>query len=117
MENTKHLYIVSFGDSKQYRIEVSDDKVNGVAKDTRLVQFENELNEYLKQEFPEGTFAFYTTPKVTEISEAHRDQFESYPPLNEEAVDEIKKVLVKEVKVMTADKQLNDNAPWNTVPA
>lgn len=115
MENTKHLYIVSFGDSKQYRISCEEGCLDGSSKDTALVRLENDLNEYLKQEFPGGTFAYFTTPKVTEISLEHESQFATYPELTDEAVEDIKKVLKREVAVMDADKALNDNAPWANV--
>lgn len=112
MENTgnKHLYIVTFGDSRQYRL-FFDKK-----EDTPLIRMENELNSYLKERFPDDTFAYYTTPKIVEISPEHASQFEQYPMLDAAAIDDIKKVLVEEIEDMRSEKVLNSNAPYADAP-
>lgn len=115
MENKKNIYIVSFGDSEQYRLPAADLTSSGNANEEMLVKLEKELNSYLRQRFPEDVFAYYTTPKVTEISAEHAPQYASYPVLDKAAVDEIKRVLEREVKVMRAEKQLDDNAPWSNI--
>lgn len=114
MENNKHIYIVSFGDSKEYKLEYEGAESNA-ENEASLIKLENYLNAFLKEKFPNGSFAYYTTPKITEIAPEHMSQFESYPPLDDEAVEEIKKVLVREVKVMNSDKELNSNALWSDV--
>ncbi len=116
MESTRHLYIVSFGDSDKYRFSFTDSDLEGARKDTPLVKLENELNAYLKERFPESTFAYFTTPKVTEIDPSHESQYMQYPELDDKAVEAIKKVLVTEVKEMEAARELNDNAPYANAP-
>lgn len=111
MENTRKFYIVSFGDSQQYRLTVEIDPEDENAHESKLINLEKELNAYLKQRFPEDTFAYFTTPKVTEISADHEDQYASYPLLDNKAMDAIKKVLVREVQVMESEKELDRNAP------
>lgn len=115
MENNSKIYIVSFGDSEKYRLPVLEDNSEDHPHDTPLVRLENELNSYLKERFPEDTFAYFTTPKVTEISALHADQYASYPMLDDAAVEEIKKVLVREIEVMQSEKQLDSDAPWSNI--
>lgn len=115
MENNKHIYIVSFGDSKEYRLEFDNDSPNGDSQDSSLVNLENELNAYLKEKFPNETFAYYTTPKVLDVAPEKNAEFESYPLLDNQAVEEIKEVLIREIKVMNSDKELNANAQWSDV--
>lgn len=116
METTKHLYIVSFGDSDKYRLSYTDADLEGADKDSPLVKLENELNAYLKERFPESTFAYFTTPKVTELDPSHESQYMQYPELDAAAIEAIKKVLVKEVEEMNSARELNDNAPWADAP-
>lgn len=117
MNRIKHIYIVSFGDSRKYRFVFDDIYENGKHKDTPLVKLENYLNSYLKKEFPGETFAYYTTPKITEVSPEHESQFTSYPPLDEKAVEEIKAELKREIMVMNEARQQSSDAPWNDVNA
>ncbi|MBD5371358.1 MAG: hypothetical protein HDR80_09490 [Bacteroides sp.] len=104
-KNSARLYIVRFGNSDQYLLhDISD-----------LASVETELNTYLREKFPDETFAYFTTPKVTEISPEHESQFVSYPALDANAVEAIKAVLVKEVEVMEANKEIDSNAPFANV--
>ncbi len=118
MENTNRLFIVSFGDSRKYRMEYTDAKdPYSLDHSAPFTEIEAELNEYLKSQFPDESFAYYTSPKVTEVSWEHRDQYMNYPVLDDKAIADIKKVLVKEVKDMNDNRELNSDAPWNDVPA
>lgn len=56
-ENTR-LYIISFGDSRKYRLLYNPE--SGIAESALLpfVKYEKELNEYLSQQFPGDTFAY-----------------------------------------------------------
>ena len=113
MESKNKLYIVSFGDSRKYRlpfVELPSDR-------TPLANMEKELNEYRKKEFPDDNFAYFTTPKVTEVDWDHRDKYESYPLLDGKAIEEIKKVLSEEVKDMRSTQEMNDDAPFSDVNA
>ena len=117
MEKNNRLFIVSFGDSRQYRMEYADaNDPNALVHSAPFAKIEEELNDYLKAEFPDETFAYYTSPKVTEIDWSHRDQYASYPVLDASAIDSIKKLLAKEVREMNANRELNDNAPYADAP-
>ncbi len=117
MEKKNRLFIVSFGDSRQYKMEYADaNDPNALVHSAPFAKIEEELNDYLKSEFPDETFAYYTSPKVTEIDWSHRDQYASYPELNREAIDSIKKLLAKEVRDMNDTRVLNDNAPYANAP-
>ena len=117
MENTNRLFIVSFGDSRQYRMEYADARdPRALVHSAPFAEIENELNSYLKGKFPDETFAYYTSPKVTEVDWSHRDQYASYPVLDQKAIEDIKKLLVKEIEDMNANRELNDNAPFADAP-
>lgn len=111
MENTeKRLYIVSFGHSDSYEIYGTESAVK-----ERLSAIESELNSYLGGLFPEDTFAYYTTPRVTEVEPGHAARYEGYRKLDEEAVESIKKVLVNEVRNMNDQNELDSDAPFANV--
>lgn len=117
MEKKNRLFIVSFGDSRKYRMEYSDAlDPQALVHSAPFTEIENELNSYLKSEFPDETFAYYTSPKVTEVDWSHRDQYSDYPLLDAKAIDSIKKLLANEVRDMNANRQLNDNAPFADAP-
>lgn len=109
METKYKLYIVSFSDSKKYRLEV----INGDL--SALVAVEERLKKYLKTLFPNGSYTYYTTPKLTEISWEHRDQYAGYPELNDKAVQEIEEELKKEVRVENSVHALDRDAPWSQI--
>ena len=120
MESKNKLYIVSFGDSRKYRfpfVELPSEDGLHHSDRTPLANMEKELNEYLKKEFPDDNFAYFTTPKVTEVDWDHRDKYESYPLLDGKAIEEIKKVLSEEVKDMRSTQEMNDDAPFSDVNA
>lgn len=111
MENTK-IYIVSFSDSNKYLLKDSQAEA-----DSRMVAIEKELNEFLAEKFPEDTFAYYTTPKVVEISPDREAEFKGYEMLDAQAVEAIKKELVDEIRNMNANKKMDLNAPFADVNA
>lgn len=113
MENKKRLLIVRFGDSKQYRLEFEDNSTHPYVHPNPLAPVEKELNDCLEKEFPGKTFAYYTTPQVTEISWEHRDQYSDYPVLDANAVQEIKNTLRGEIEDMDDVKEINRNAPYD----
>lgn len=100
-------YIVSFGNSDRYFLHDVDNKT--------LANIEAQLNAFLKSKFPDETFAYYTTPKVDEVSDKNRDKYKSYPPLDAKAIESIKKVLTTEVADMEANRNLNSDAPFANV--
>lgn len=114
MESKKRLYIVSFGDSRKYRVEVDDHSTTYV-HENHFLKLEKELNDYLAEKFPDSTFAYYTTPRVTEVDVCHAAKYDGYPELDGKAVEEIKKVLVEEIRNMESQRGLDNNAPFADV--
>lgn len=118
MENKKRLYIVSFGDSRKYRLPFEensyDDNLHHSDR-SPLNKVERELNAYLKAKFPDKMFSYFTTPKVEEVAWDERDKYESYPLLDETAMTDIKGVLVREVQDMQSTRELNSDAPFSDV--
>ncbi len=105
----KHLYIISFGDSNKYRL-VTDCDAQHIS---RLADYEKQLNDYLHGLFPGETFAYFTTPKVEEISMAHADQYASYPELDDKALEDIKALLKTELENREDQKEMDSDAPFN----
>lgn len=114
MENKeKKLYIISFGESRKYRLLVDPAEADGSEKKTSpLVYYEKELNDYLAEKFPGDTYTYFTTPKVEEVYVSHLDQYADYPEFTDEALETVKEELVREINVMNADRELNSDAPW-----
>lgn len=106
MENT--VYIVSFGDSRHYILNVTEGNNREV-----LAQYEKELNDYLGEKFPGQTFAYYTTPRITPATQA--DLSAGYPELTPEALPRLKAEALREVQVMNAEKSLDCDAPWSEI--
>ncbi|MCM1152468.1 MAG: hypothetical protein NC328_02290 [Muribaculum sp.] len=116
METTKHIYLVSFGNSDEYRLETQEILVPGKGyKVLAIDEIENEIKEYLTGKFPGIPLAYYFTPKVTEISVSHESEYRGYKPLNDEALQQIKKNLTTEVENMEANDRLDRNAPYADV--
>lgn len=117
MSNENRLYIVSFGDSRQYKLRLPGNDAARGSNAQKFVNVENELNAYLKSLFPEETFAYFTTAKVEEVPAGKEEEYASYPSLDDKAIAEIKENLRREVTNMNFQKQLDSDAPFNDVPA
>lgn len=104
------LLIVSFGSSDKYLLSGDADSVS-----KRLANLESELNADLKAKYPSDTFAYYTTPRVTEVYPENADRFSGYAPLDTAAVTSIKHVLEREVEEMESTRCLNNDAPYANV--
>lgn len=113
-EDNVRLYIISFGDSRKYRLFYDPQTGNAKSALLPFVEYENELNDYLSKQFPGETFAYYTTPRITEVEADHADRYASYPEFDSRAMDEVKKELVKEIKVMNDNRERNSNDPWGS---
>ena len=109
-ENGGKIYLVSFGNSDKYLLHD-----NSAGEKSELARIESELNAFLRKKFPDETFAYFTTPRVTEISPAHASQYSDCALLDTRALESIKKVLAREVEDMEAARRLNDNAPFANV--
>ncbi len=108
--NLEKIYLVSFGNSKKYILRDTE-----VGEKSKLTRIEAELNDYLRKQFADETFAYFTSPRVDEISAEGADKYASYPKLDAEAVESIKKVLAKEVKNMEFQQTLDSDAPFSNV--
>lgn len=108
----KRLYIVSFGDSREYRYEYeSDSQTGALVHSDPFAAIEKELNDYLSERFPGETFAFFTSPRATEVDPSHESLLAAYPPLDAKAVDELKAQLAREVEQRAAVERDNSNVP------
>ncbi len=116
METRKHLYIVSFANSNKYRYEF-DAPANAESLHNSLAfeKLEKQLNQNLKKEFPEEPIAYYTSARVEEISPDHREKWSQFPPLDEQALATIEKLLAKEIRDQLATQELNSDAPWSDI--
>lgn len=111
METKRRLYLVSFADSRQYRLEFDDvDNKDPFHHTNPLAGVEKELKEALDKEFAGRCTAYYTTPKVEEIPLKDHAKYDDYPVLDAKAVDAIKKEIITEAKVRQADDLNNANA-------
>lgn len=116
MDKRTRLLLVSFGNSKQYRLEYKvPEKATALHKPSPVENIEEEVRQYLEKEFPGQYLAYFTTPKVEEMSLGHKATFDTYPPLNADAIKEIEYVLSEEVKVQEANRRLNHNAYYAEV--
>lgn len=106
--NTEKRYLVSFGNSSQY---ILHDTSTG--KDSLLTRIEGELNDYLREKFPDEAFAYFTSPKVKEI--LNPSDYEGYAPLDDKAVADIKRVLDREIENLESQTSLDADAPFANV--
>lgn len=111
-DKANRMFIISFGDSKKYRIIVDNNNEEGAL--APVVETENELNRFLAREFPDDTFSYYTTPSIMEVSPEHEAKYASYPKFDDKAIADVKRELVREIEVMNSDRRLNSNDPWGT---
>lgn len=119
MESKKRLYIVSFGDSRKYRLPFEEKRYDDNthhSDNSPLTEIEQELNAYLRKRFPDDTFAYYTSPKVSEVDYTHSDRYSDYPLLDASAIEEIKEELAREIEDMEANRRLNSDAPYSNIP-
>lgn len=110
MENTAKLYMVSFGDSDNYILKDTEQ-----GEKSLLTRIERTLNNFLKKHFPQDSVAYFTSPKVTELSIEEESRYSGYPRLDKSVVEKIKKVLLREVNDMDSLKTLNRNAPFAAI--
>ncbi len=115
MENKKRFYLVSFGNSSVYRIAYNEEDGENHRSHEPFAKIEKELNDYLKQEFPDKTFTYFTSPKITEISDDEDGKYQGYQELDAKAVEDIKHVLKREIEDMEAVKESNSNAKFSNV--
>lgn len=113
MEAKKRLYIVSFGDSKKYRVEFEDvENTDSFHHTNPLTDVEAEIKVYLDKLFPGEALAYFATPKITEVYWDDRAKYESYPELDAAAVKDIEAELKVEVENRNDQNSLDRNAPF-----
>ncbi len=108
----KKLYIISFGDSRKYRLPES---MTGVDPGTIVARIENNLNGYLRKEFADDNFQYFTSPKIEDVDEKDSARYNSYPVFDKTALRDIEKVLRTEVMDMNSLKEMNSDAPFSNV--
>ena len=108
MANNQKLYVVSFGHSDKYLLKASQEEAQ-----SKLSEIEQWLNKMLRHDFPEDSFAYFTTPRVTEVNPEHEAKFAEYHMLDKAALDEIASYLRKEVANMEDQHHLNLDAPFS----
>lgn len=111
MKNDTRLYIISFGDSKQYRMYYGGNSASSPVRTTRLTDVERELNAYLRHAFPtiSGTF-FYTSPKVSQVPSGSENRYAEYPMLDSSAIPALKELLATEMREMIETGRREANA-------
>lgn len=117
MEIKKRIYLVSFSDSKTYRVEFDDvANVDPYHHTNPLEDVEKNIRDYLDKEFPGEALAYYSTPKITEVDPARKDEYEKYPVLDKVEVEKIKADLKRQVEVRNDDNTLDSDAPYSNIP-
>lgn len=111
----KRLFIVSFGNSREYRHEVIDpgDSATLLHKNP-LEEVETRIKEYLSLKFPGQSLAYFESAKATEV-DPNDERYADYPVLDEEGIEAIEKELVTEVEMRGAERMLDRDAPYSDV--
>ena len=91
MENKEKLYIISFGNSSQYRM-MYDGSKEQLEKSPRMSALKNELIEFIKDKVPMGSHAErYATPEIHEVENRDAAKYADYIDFDSVAVEDIKK--------------------------
>lgn len=116
MEATKRLFIVSFGNSQEYRLEVDSHlEPKELRHSNPLESVEESIKDFLEKEFPGQSLAYFETPKATEIKWKDREKYAGYPILDDKAIANIKSVLKREVEIRQDNQMLDSDAPYSDV--
>lgn len=101
----KALYIVSFGDSSNYRLTADQDSLD---------KLEGDIKSYLEEKYPElSALKFYDKMTLKKVEEKDASKYAGYPEFNAESIKDIEKTLSTEVDDAADVSKLNSNAPWN----
>lgn len=98
-------FIVSYGDSTQYR---TDDP-------SQVKEFSAQLKSELADKFPGQTFTAFTEPEIKEVDLAGHPEYRTYPCFDASSKDKIYKTLIRGIKVRAEVKELNDGSPWDAI--
>lgn len=114
MENKENLFIISFGNSTQYRMMYGGSKED-LEKSPRMSALKNELVDFIKDKVPMGSHAErYATPEIHEVESCDAGKYAQYEDFNSVAVGDIKKALLTDVVNMLDQKQMDSNAPYGS---
>lgn len=98
-------YVISFGNSKKYKVPADDSKTIECAKE--------DIAKYLTEKFPSVDYlSFYKHITINEEPGSEADQYED---LECAKIEDIEKVLGVEVKDMESLDLLNRNAPFDDI--
>lgn len=111
MDNT--LYIVSFGDSRQYRMRFDGDE-KALLQSPLIKEIEKKSVDYIKSKESQGSHACrFATPTVEAVASGDEGKYSDLPVLDAAAIPEIEKILFTEVEDMRSLRELNRNAPFD----
>lgn len=114
MENKERLYIISFGNSVKYRM-MYDGTKEELEKSPKMSALKNELADYIIKKVPMGSHACrFAQPEIHEVYREDEHKYDDYQDFNAVAVDDIKKVLLREVENMLDQKELDNNAQFGS---
>lgn len=100
------VYIISFGDSTKYRFTPGEDSLASVQED---------IKKYIADKFPElSALGFYDKITVVKVDGTNEEKYLEYPEFGKNSIDEIKKVLSREIETAQSVRELNQNAPWGS---
>lgn len=112
----RRLYLVSFGDSRQYRIEFDDvANVDPFHHTNPVAEVEKEIKDYLENLFPGESLAYFDSAKVEEVDINDAAKYADYPVLDAKAVKEIEAELNTELQVRDANCKLDANARFDKI--
>lgn len=106
----KSMYIVSFGNSKKFRLYLPD----GEKPDTS--KCEEHIKDLLKQKFPQMPAPdFFSAATLEYIPHEDENKYTDYQELNSDSITQIMQTLEREVDDAESLHRLNSNAPWGGI--
>lgn len=101
-------YLVSFGNSKEYRIDMEQDTTS------KLCDLKKSVAQYISSNFPElADKNFYESMTVKQIPDDEAAIYDAYPYFSADSLSEIEGVLAREIHDMEDVELLNRNAPYD----
>lgn len=105
---TMKSYLISFGNSKNYRLDIQDDN------SSTICDLKKSVADYISANFPAvADKNFYESMIVKQIPENQSRDYDGYPVFSAESLHEIEGVLSCEIHDMEDVAILNRNAPYD----
>lgn len=115
METNRRIYLVSFGNSAEYRVDFSGTKEE-LETSPKLKELEASLAEYIRSKLPVcSRIKRLVTPEVREVEAGDAGKYSDYPELDEKAADALKDVVLTEALNYQDQKELDRNAPFSDI--